>query len=151
MVCGEEEMYYCKNCGEPYQTDEAVLCTKCGVSKGMGGNYCRNCGKPVTPETAVCLSCGVPNTMPVPYNAKSRVTAGILALFLGCFGAHNFYLGYIPKAIVQLAVSVIGMLLLCVFIGVFPLLGMWCWGVVEGILLLTGKISTDGGGRPLID
>ena len=26
-------MYYCKNCGEPYMTDEAVMCIKCGVAK----------------------------------------------------------------------------------------------------------------------
>ena len=29
-------MYYCKNCGEPYMTDEAVMCIKCGVAKGQG-------------------------------------------------------------------------------------------------------------------
>lgn len=23
-------MYFCKNCGEPYMTDEAVMCVKCG-------------------------------------------------------------------------------------------------------------------------
>ena len=38
-------MYFCKNCGEPYMTDEAVMCVKCGVSKGQGSNYCHNCGK----------------------------------------------------------------------------------------------------------
>lgn len=25
-------MYFCKNCGEPYMTDEAVMCVKCGVA-----------------------------------------------------------------------------------------------------------------------
>ena len=28
-------MYFCKNCGEPYMTDEAVMCVKCGVAKGL--------------------------------------------------------------------------------------------------------------------
>ena len=32
-------MYFCKNCGEPYMTDEAVMCVKCGVDKGQGNNY----------------------------------------------------------------------------------------------------------------
>ena len=36
-------MYFCKNCGEPYMTDEAVMCVKCGVAKGQGNNYCHNC------------------------------------------------------------------------------------------------------------
>ena len=26
-------MYYCKNCGEPYMTDEAVMCIKCGGAR----------------------------------------------------------------------------------------------------------------------
>ena len=26
----EDQMYFCKNCGEPYMTDEAVMCVKCG-------------------------------------------------------------------------------------------------------------------------
>lgn len=30
-------MYFCKNCGEPYMTDEAVMCVKCGVAKGGTG------------------------------------------------------------------------------------------------------------------
>ena len=49
-------MYYCKNCGEPYMTDEAVMCIKCGVAKGQGNNYCHNCGKPLAPDAAVCLN-----------------------------------------------------------------------------------------------
>ena len=46
-------MYYCKNCGEPYMTDEAVMCIKCGVAKGQGNNYCHNCGKPLAPLTDI--------------------------------------------------------------------------------------------------
>ena len=84
------EIYFCKNCGEQYQTEEAVLCVKCGVSKGVGNNYCHHCGKPVTPDTAVCLNCGVPcnaagsavsgNGNP---EAKSKLAAGLLGIFLG--------------------------------------------------------------------
>ena len=51
-------MYFCKNCGEPYMTDEAVMCVKCGVAKGQGNNYCHNCGKPLAPDAAVCLKTG---------------------------------------------------------------------------------------------
>ena len=54
-------MYFRKNCGEPYMTDEAVMCVKCGVAKGQGNNYCHNCGKPLAPDAAVCLNCGVAN------------------------------------------------------------------------------------------
>ena len=64
-------MYFCKNCGEPYMTDEAVMCVKCGVAKGQGNNYCHNCGKPLAPDAAVCLNCGVANKQaPAPTGCK---------------------------------------------------------------------------------
>ena len=129
-------MYFCKNCGEPYMTDEAVMCVKCGVAKGQGNNYCHNCGKPLAPDAAVCLNCGV---------------AGLLAIFLGTFGVHNFYLGYTGKAVTQLVLSIVGILLCCVVVGVFIVMGVGIWGLVEGIMILTGKIDTDGKGNPLAD
>ena len=36
------------------------------------------------------------------YSDKSYIAAALLAFFLGGFGAHNFYLGYKKKAIIQL-------------------------------------------------
>lgn len=144
-------MYYCKNCGEPYMTDEAVMCVKCGVSRGQGSNYCHHCGKPVAPEANVCLSCGV-STVPVVYaNAKSKIAAGIFAIFLGCFGVHNFYLGYTSKAVTQLVLTIVGILLCCIFIGAFLVLGIEIWGIVEGVMILTGKIDRDANGVPLKD
>ncbi len=149
-------MYYCKNCGEQYQTDEAVLCVKCGVSKGVGNNYCHHCGKPVTPDTAVCLNCGVPcnaagtqlaaNANP---NAKSKIAAGLLGIFLGAFGVHNFYLGYTKKAVIQLVATIVGYLLCCIGVGVLVVMGISIWGLVEGIMILCDKINVDGQGNPL--
>lgn len=75
-------MYYCKNCGEPYMTDEAVMCIKCGVAKGQGNNYCHNCGKPLAPDAAVCLNCGVANKQAPAPDAKSKLVAGLLGIFL---------------------------------------------------------------------
>lgn len=133
-------MYFCKNCGEPYMTDEAVMCVKCGVAKGQGNNYCHNCGKPLAPDAAVCLNCGVANKQAPAPDAKSKLVAGLLAIFLGTFGVHNFYL-----------VSIVGILLCCVVVGVFIVMGVGIWGLVEGIMILTGKIDTDGKGNPLAD
>lgn len=75
-------MYFCKNCGEPYMTDEAVMCVKCGVAKGQGNNYCHNCGKPLAPDAAVCLNCGVANKQAPAPDAKSKLVAGLLAIKL---------------------------------------------------------------------
>ena len=143
-------MYFCKNCGEPYVTDEAVMCVKCGVSKGSGSNYCHSCGKPLAPNAEVCLNCGVKTTKTAPPGeAKSKIAAGLLGIFLGCFGVHNFYLGYTAKAVTQLVLTIVGIVLSCVVVGIFLVLGIQIWALVEGIMILTGKINTDAKGNRL--
>lgn len=144
-------MYFCKNCGEPYMADEAVMCVKCGVGKGQGSNYCHNCSKPIAPNSAVCLNCGVPNALLVQTSAKSRIAAGLLGIFLGYFGVHNFYLGYTTKAIVQLVLTIVGIVTSCIGVGVLLVIGVEIWGLVEGIMILAGKINSDGNGVPLKD
>lgn len=144
-------MYYCKNCGEPYMTDEAIMCVKCGVSRGQGSNYCHNCGKPLQPGANVCLNCGVAAAGSLPANAKSKMVAGLLGIFLGCFGVHNFYLGYTGKAVTQLVLTIVGIVLSCIFVGAFLVLGVWIWALIEGVMILTGSISQDAQGNPLAD
>ena len=146
-------MYFCRNCGEPYQTDDAVICVKCGCPKGQGNNFCPNCGKPVPQTSTVCLNCGVslaPDANCNP-NAKSKLAAGLLGIFLGGFGVHNFYLEYTTKAVIQLVCSIVGIILTCVGIGAFIVSGIGIWGLVEGIMILCGAIKVDGKGNPLRD
>lgn len=78
------------------------------------------------------------------YSDKSYVAAALLAFFLGAFGAHNFYLGYKRKAIIQLVMG-----LMTIFTLGISGIAVEIWAFVEFILLLTGSISTDGDGRPL--
>ena len=70
---------------------------------------------------------------------KKKLVAGLLGLFLGGLGIHNFYLGNTKRAIIQIIVSV------CTC-GLGAL-----WGEIEGILILIGKINTDADGNPLVD
>ena len=115
----------------------------------QGNLYCPNCGKSVDPNAAVCLNCGVAlnnaNAAAVPGNSapKSKVAAGVLGILLGAFGVHNFYLGYIGKAIAQLLITVLSCFTLAVISEV--------WGLVEGILILTGSenFKKDAKGVPL--
>ncbi len=70
--------------------------------------------------------------------AKSKMVAGLLGIFLGGLGIHRFYLGYTKMGIIQIVVT----LVTCG-------LGAW-WGLIEGILILCGKtITTDVNGTPL--
>ena len=78
------------------------------------------------------------------YSDKSYIAAALLAFFLGGFGAHNFYLGYTRKAVIQLVMG-----LMTIFTFGLSGIAVGIWAFVEFILLLTGSISTDGDGRPL--
>lgn len=69
---------------------------------------------------------------------KDHVAAGLLAIFLGAFGIHKFYLGYNTAGFIMLAVTIIGGML------TFTLASwvIWVIAVIEGILYLT-KSQTE--------
>lgn len=136
-------MAFCRNCGQPMDPNAAV-CVRCGVAAGVGQAFCPNCGQPTIPGAAVCTQCGVALAQPVPQGEqKSKMAAGLLGIFLGSLGVHNFYLGYTGKAVAQLLISVLS----C---GTLALVSE-IWGLVEGIQILTGSITTDAKGIPLKD
>lgn len=76
-----------------------------------------------------------------PDKQKSKVTAGLLGIFLGGVGAHNFYLGYTGKAIAQIVISVVTCGIGAIAVAI--------WALVEAIMIFTGKISTEANGLPL--
>lgn len=128
---------FCRNCGN--QMDNmAAVCVKCGVQAGMGANFCPNCANQTVPGAAVCTSCGIALAQPVMGEQKSKMVAGLLGIFLGGLGIHNFYLGNTGKGIAQIVLS------FCCGIGAI-------WGLIEGIMILCGSIKTDAKGVPLKD
>ena len=167
-------MYICRHCGLEYRTDEAVLCPRCQAPKGKGTNFCPFCGTQVTQEEHSCKNCGVDMDCYGGIGGKSKLCAGLLAIFLGKYGVHNFYLGYTKRAVIQL-VSVVGVfvLLFMAFLSTsgkdfmllssgdvaFALTAMLLfivvtsviriWSFIEGILIFCGKIEKDGKGRHL--
>ncbi|MFD0000007.1 NINE protein [Nocardia sp. NPDC127526] len=70
----------------------------------------------------------------VPYSDKSKLTAGLLQLLIGTLGIGRFYLGYTTIGVLQL--------ITCGGFGI--------WALIDGILILTGKVP-DPQGRPLKD
>ena len=68
---------------------------------------------------------------PIPH---SKLAAGLLSIFLGCFGVGNFYLGRTGRGVAQLMLTLIGFPFF--FIG--PTIAM-IWGLIEGILILTSS------------
>lgn len=120
-------MKYCTNCGAEIK-EGSSFCSKCGTKVGAKGSK-------KTVEGTVVNNTN-PNVQP-----KSKIAAGLLGIFLGCFGVHNFYLGYNGKAVAQLLITVLSCFLLS------PVSAIW--GLIEGIFILTGSINTDADGNPL--
>ena len=86
-------------------------------------------------SVAYCAPTPTPTT---GTGGKSKITAGLLGIFLGAWGVHRFYLGYTTMGIIQIVVT----FLTC---GLGSL-----WGFIEGILILCGStITTDANGNPL--
>jgi hypothetical protein len=76
---------------------DEVYCTKCGEMNKKSALYCSRCG--VNQITGV-----LPGRTSL--NAKrNRVTAGLLAIFLGGFGAHKFYMGNARSGVIYLLLS----------------------------------------------
>ena len=138
----------------PYTVDELLQHRNDG-RVGVTAQLCPEGGTTWIPATAVLEfrpSAGVPPTVPPPAPpfapnvdplAKSKIAAGILGILLGALGVHNFYLGYTGKGIAQLLITVLTCGWGSIFSGI--------WGLIEGILILTGSINVDGSGRPLRD
>ena len=62
---------------------------------------------------------------PIP-GAEKKLVAGLLAILLGGFGVHKFYLGYTKEAVIHLVIS----LVTCTSVG-------WLLGIIEGVIYLT--------------
>ena len=104
--------------------------------------YCTYCGKEINEKQDVCLNCGVAiNKQYQNTNTKSKLAGGLLGIFLGYFGVHNFYLGYTGKATAQLLITVLS----CGILSIVSTI----WGLIEGIMILSGSINTDAKGNPL--
>lgn len=103
--------------------------------------FCRYCGTQLHDRAVICPSCGCPTSnnaaQQTTWNysglpCKSKVTALLLCWFLGCYGAHRFYLGHTGTAIVQL----------------LTLGGCGIWAIVDFFIIVTNGM-TDKYGRPL--
>ena len=67
-----------------------------------------------------------------PPNSKSKVAAGLLAIFLGSFGIHKFYLGYTAQGVIMLVISLLGF-----FLAGVPTIIIEIIAFIEGIIYLT--------------
>ena len=141
---------FCKYCGKEIE-DGKEVCNECAstetkVEEPKQENVVieepkeENTNNNTTTHTYVNTNSATSNT--TNSSAKSKVGAGIMGILLGAFGVHNFYLGYTGKAVAQLLIKFLS----CGFLS--PISGIW--GLIEGIMILTGDIK-DVNGNELKD
>jgi TM2 domain-containing membrane protein YozV len=68
--------------------------------------------------------------------SKSKIAAGLLAIFLGGLGIHKFYLGYTGPGLVYLLTNTVGWIVTIFMLGL-PNIALWIIALVEGIIYLT--------------
>ncbi|MDE2134902.1 MAG: TM2 domain-containing protein [Alphaproteobacteria bacterium] len=73
----------------------------------------------------------LPGQVGADAGGKSKIAAGLLAIFLGALGIHKFYLGYTGPGIIMLLCGTIGWLL------ILPGLITCLIAFIEGIIYLT--------------
>ena len=112
--------------------------------------FCPNCGNELVDNPDVCVKCGkMLSSNNGGAGSKNKIVAALLAFFLGVYGAHNFYLGYTSKAITQLVLTIVGLILCIVIVGAFVVMAVAIWAFVEFIMILSGSIK-DADGNELV-
>ncbi len=114
----------CRECGQQI-SDSASVCPHCGahIAKEF---YCQRCGTKVQGNVKFCPNCGTDLQHPAVYEeGKDKLVAGLLAILLGYFGIHYFYLGKVGAGVLTIVLS-------CCTCGIWSVLML-----IQGILMLT--------------
>ena len=127
---------FCRNCGKQIE-DVAVACQYCGTATGNTAAQ-GAAPPPPAPGAAPYYNAAAPGPQgpqQTAYPQKSRMVAGLLQLFLGGLGIGRFYTGHYGIAVAQLLTAG----------------GCGVWALIDGIMFLTGSVTTDADGIPLKD
>lgn len=114
-------MIKCESCYSQIKNDN-LTCEKCGHQN----SYliaCVACTAQMSMNAPFCPTCAHPNLLSPYENAvKTKIVVGLLAIFLGTFGIHRFYLNQ----------ARLGLLYLIFFWTIIPTVV----GIIEGLLYL---------------
>jgi len=67
--------------------------------------YCVECGASINARAEICPECGVRQPGTSSSDEDPRIVAAVLAIVLGTFGAHKFYLGRTGMGVLYLCFS----------------------------------------------
>lgn len=140
---------------------------------------CRSCNKQISRlDKDYCPYCGAPNPISATYETqdmtkefgfsfaneslaktKSHHAYGLLCMFLGYFGIHEFYVGKPRRGIIEILITLfivggIGSIVFFlawpnVFAYLIPFFAIWVIDVIWGIFLYRANSIKDGKGELL--
>lgn len=110
----------CPQCGAPTK-DGATKCEYCGAALATQTNTANN----AQPQTTVIYQQAPVSAINPAWPIKNKLVAALLAIFLGSFGVHKFYLGQSGMGILYI--------ILCCF-SISPILGL-----IDGIVILASN------------
>lgn len=119
---------YCTHCGN-YMDDNAIFCPVCGHKVGRRARH----------EGNIMDDFGREDYGYSYGKSKSRLTAMLLAVFLGTFGIHDFYLGYTKSGIAKILLTMFAL-------GFVSEL----WSLTDAVKIYRGRVDCDANGLPLI-
>mgnify|MGYP003289460521 CR=1 FL=1 len=128
-----------------------MKCPNCAAE--VTGRFCEYCGSEMKQDAPQVINItnnyysdapndridrNFTNVEPIPTTQHYKLLAGILGLTLGFIGAHNFYLGYKKRAIIQLLLTIFSA-------GTISII----WGIIEGFIILSSSTYRDANGNLL--
>ena len=122
---------YCRNCGKEL-IGVPEICLGCGAKPLGGSRFCHNCGAKTGSLAEFCTECGAKldvKTLETNVSPKSRLVTTLLALFLGQFGAHRFYLEKYGTAVLM----------------ILTLGGLSIWALIDFIIAVCGAMKDKEG------
>ena len=139
----ENEMSYCVECGK--ELGDEKYCSSCGRANGefvptpaqsagqpTYSKFCNGCGRGLVSTAVMCPSCGTSvGSAGGAAGIKDKTVAILLAVFLGHWTWLYTYERDSQKFWIATGLWVLGLLLLFVFFGILPLLGIYIWAIVD--------------------
>ncbi len=128
-----------------------MFCPKCGREAADDQAFCARCGAslaPAAPPQGASASTGAPAGPVAVISPKSRLAATLLCAipaFFGIFGIHRVYIGKVGTGVTMIVLSVIGLILSLILIGIPILIAMLVWAIVDFAEIVTGRMTDSEG------